>query len=71
VFLTSTLREMMPVTSLIFLESTGEQRREVSDGKRGPVAQKLRAAFKRYVEETASPATSGARTPAAPTESQR
>ena len=50
VFLTSTLREMMPVTSLIFLESTGEQRREVGDGKRGPVAQKLRAAFKKYVE---------------------
>jgi branched-chain amino acid aminotransferase len=51
VFLTSTLREMMPVTSLIFLESSGEQRREVGGGKPGPVSQRLRAAFRRYTEE--------------------
>jgi branched-chain amino acid aminotransferase len=51
VFVTSTLREAMPVTSLVFLESTGEQRREVAGGKPGPIARRLRAAFRRYVEE--------------------
>jgi branched-chain amino acid aminotransferase len=60
VFLTSTLREVMSVTSLVFLESSGEQRRPVGDGKPGPIAQRLRAAFKRYVQEQASPATGGA-----------
>jgi branched-chain amino acid aminotransferase len=52
VFLTSTLREMMPVTSLIFLESSGEQRREVGGGKPGPISRRLRAAFRRYTEES-------------------
>jgi branched-chain amino acid aminotransferase len=51
VFVTSTLREVMPVTALVFLESSGEQRRAVADGKPGPVAQRLRAAFRRYVQE--------------------
>jgi branched-chain amino acid aminotransferase len=50
VFLTSTIREVMPVTQLIFLESTGEPKRPVGDGKPGPVAKRLRDAFKRYVE---------------------
>ncbi len=51
VFVTSTLREVMPVTALVFLESSGEQRRAVADGKPGPMAQRLRAAFRRYVQE--------------------
>jgi branched-subunit amino acid aminotransferase/4-amino-4-deoxychorismate lyase len=56
VFLTSTLREVIPVTALVFLESTGgarsaEHRRgPVGDGKPGPIAQRMRAAFHRYVE---------------------
>jgi branched-chain amino acid aminotransferase len=52
VFMTSTLREAMPVTSLVFLESHGEQVRKVADGKAGPIAVRLRAAFRRYVERT-------------------
>ena len=51
VFLSSTLREIMPVTSLLFLESSGEQKRQVADGRPGPIAQRLRAAFRRYVEK--------------------
>ena len=50
VFVSSTLREIMPVTSLVFLESSGEQARTVGDGKPGPIAQRMRAAFRRYVE---------------------
>ena len=52
VFLSSTLRECMPVTSLVFLESPGERTRQVGDGKPGPIAQKLRAGFRRYVDQT-------------------
>lgn len=51
VFVTSTLREVLPVTALVFLESSGEQRRAVGEGKPGPLAQRLRAAFRRYVQE--------------------
>ncbi len=51
VFVSSTLREVMPVTSLVYLESPGEQTRPVADGKPGPITQRLRAAFDRYVEE--------------------
>jgi len=51
VFMTSTLREAMPVTTLVFLESSGEQKRLVGDGKPGPVARQLRAAFRKYVEK--------------------
>ena len=51
VFLSSTLREIMAVTSLVFLESSGEQRRQVGDGRPGPVSQRLRAAFRKYVEK--------------------
>ena len=50
VFMTSTLREAMPVTSLVFLESSGEQVRTIAGGKPGPVAKRLRAAFRSYVE---------------------
>jgi branched-chain amino acid aminotransferase len=52
VFMTSTLREAMPVTSLVFLESRGDQVRQIADGKPGPVAKRLRAAFRSYVERT-------------------
>jgi branched-chain amino acid aminotransferase len=52
VFMTSTLREAMPVTSLVFLESHGEQVRTVADGKPGPLSRRLRAAFRGYVERT-------------------
>jgi branched-chain amino acid aminotransferase len=51
VFVSSTIREVMPVTSLVFLESSGERTRPVGDGKPGPVAQRLRAGFRRYVEQ--------------------
>jgi len=54
VFMTSTLREAMPVTSLAFLESSGDQFRKVGDGTPGPVTQRLRAAFRAYVERTHS-----------------
>jgi branched-subunit amino acid aminotransferase/4-amino-4-deoxychorismate lyase len=50
VFVTSTLREVMPVTSLVFLESQGERKRLVADGKPGPIAQRLRVAFRKFVE---------------------
>jgi branched-chain amino acid aminotransferase len=49
VFMTSTLREMMPVTTLVFLESHGAQTRQVGDGRPGPIAKQLRDAFQRYV----------------------
>jgi branched-chain amino acid aminotransferase len=49
VFVTSTLREVMPVTGLLLLES-GEQKRTVGDGKPGPVSRRLREAFRRHVE---------------------
>jgi branched-chain amino acid aminotransferase len=49
VFVTSTIREVMPVTSLSFLES-GEQKRVVGDGKPGPLSQRLLDAFRRRVD---------------------
>ena len=52
VFMTSTLREAMPVTSLLFLDSPGEQVRRVGEGAPGPIAKRLRAAFRVYVERT-------------------
>jgi len=52
VFMTSTLREAMPVTSLVFLESNGERVRQIAGGRPGPVAKRLRAAFRAYVERT-------------------
>jgi branched-chain amino acid aminotransferase len=52
VFMTSTLREAMPVTSLVLLESPGEQVRTVAGGVPGPVSKRLRAAFRAYVERT-------------------
>jgi branched-chain amino acid aminotransferase len=49
VFVTSTIREVMPVTGLCFLES-GEQKRVVGDGKPGPLSRRLREAFRRRVD---------------------
>jgi len=50
VFMTSTLREAMPVTRLLFLDS-GEPERTVGDGTPGPVSRRLRAAYRKYVSE--------------------
>jgi branched-chain amino acid aminotransferase len=52
VFMTSTLREAMPVTSVVFLESPGDQVRKVGDGRPGPISKRLRAALRAYVERT-------------------
>ena len=49
VFVTSTIREVMPVTSLSFLES-GEQKRVVGDGKPGPLSRRLLDSFRRRVD---------------------
>ena len=52
VFVTSTLREVLPVTSLVFLDS-GARTRQVANGKPGPLSQRLHAAFKRRTQERA------------------
>ena len=49
VFVTSTLREVLAVTTLIHLESVSERRRTVADGKPGPVTRRLHAAFRKRV----------------------
>ena len=36
---------------VVFLESPGERTRQVADGKPGPIAQRLRAGFRKYVEQ--------------------
>ena len=54
VFLTSTLREVMPITQLVFLESHGERKRPVGDGRPGPISQRMLAAFRRRVDEQRS-----------------
>lgn len=49
VFLTSSIREVMPVTRLVFLESTGDSRtRAVGDGVPGPLSRRLRQVFRKY-----------------------
>jgi branched-chain amino acid aminotransferase len=48
VFLTSTLREVMPVTSLVLLGDGGEGR-VVGDGRPGPLARRLHAEFRARV----------------------
>ena len=53
VFVTSTLREVMPVTSLVFGAGGTDavpEVRAIGSGKPGPVAQKLRSAFTAHVE---------------------
>jgi branched-chain amino acid aminotransferase len=52
VFVTSTIREVMPVTSLVLLEGAEPDRRVVAGGKPGPLTRRLHAAFRRYVERT-------------------
>jgi branched-chain amino acid aminotransferase len=52
VFITSTIREVMPVTSLLLLEGEQPERRVIGDGKPGAVTSLLHAAFRRYVERT-------------------
>src|SRR5438552_200391 len=54
VFVTSTIREVMPVTALRFLES-GAQKRVVGDGKPGPLSRRLREAFRRRVDSRRPP----------------
>jgi branched-chain amino acid aminotransferase len=51
-FVTSTIREVMAVTSLLLLEDEKLDRRLVGSGKPGPITQRLHAAFRRYVERT-------------------
>ena len=54
VFVTSTIREVMAVTSLVFLESEGEGRtRAVGDGTPGPLARRLRQAFRQAIPKHA------------------
>jgi branched-chain amino acid aminotransferase len=52
VFVTSSLREVMAVTSLILLDGEKPDRRVVAGGKPGPITRRLHAAFRRYVERT-------------------
>ncbi len=52
VFVTSTIREVMPVTSLLLLDGEKPDRRVVAGGKPGPITRRLHAAFRRYVERT-------------------
>ena len=52
VFVTSTIREVMAITSLALLESGATDWRRVADGKPGPITRRLHAAFRRYVERT-------------------
>jgi len=51
-FVTSTIREVMAVTSLVFLEVGKQERRSIGGGKPGPITRRLHAAFRRYVERT-------------------
>jgi branched-chain amino acid aminotransferase len=52
VFVTSTIREVLAVTSLVLLGGPGASVRTVADGKPGPVTRRLHEAFRRYVEQT-------------------
>src|SRR5207302_10572466 len=51
VFLTSTLREIMPITSLVFGTEGAPDPRPVGNGAPGPMAQRLRTAFHALIEE--------------------
>jgi len=55
VFVTSTLREVMPVTSLISAQEGSLEVRNIGNGKPGPVARRLRAAFAAHVQKWLSP----------------
>jgi branched-chain amino acid aminotransferase len=52
VFVTSTIREIMPVTSLVLLGGPAADVRRIADGKQGPVTRRLHEAFNRYVART-------------------
>jgi len=52
VFVSSTIREVMGVTSLALLESGVPEWRRIADGKPGPLTRRLHAAFRRFVERT-------------------
>ena len=52
VFVTSSVREVMAVTSLDLLESGTPDHRVVANGKPGPITRRLHAAYRRYVERT-------------------
>jgi branched-chain amino acid aminotransferase len=52
VFVTSTIREIMAVTSLMLLESGTPENRAVADGRPGAITRRLHAAFRRYVQRT-------------------
>ena len=52
VFVTSSLREVMAVTSLVLLDGEKPDRRVIAGGKPGPITRRLHAAFRRYVERT-------------------
>jgi len=51
-FVTSTIREVMAVTSLVLLDGASPQKRVIAGGKPGPITRRLHAAFRRYVERT-------------------
>jgi branched-chain amino acid aminotransferase len=52
IFVTSSVREVMAVTSLVLLDGDAPDRREVAGGRPGPITRRLHAAFRRYVERT-------------------
>jgi branched-subunit amino acid aminotransferase/4-amino-4-deoxychorismate lyase len=49
---TSTIREIMPVTSLVLLGGPAPDVRRIGDGKQGPVTRRLHEAFRKYVART-------------------
>ena len=51
-FVTSTIREVMAVTSLVLLDRDPPEKRAIAGGKPGLVTRRLHAAFRRYVERT-------------------
>ena len=51
-FVTSTIREVMAVTSLVFLGGDEPDLRRIAAGKPGLITRRLHAAFRRYVERT-------------------
>ena len=52
VFVTSTLREILAVTSLVLLGGPAPDVRRIGDGKQGAVTRRLHEAFRRYVART-------------------
>jgi branched-chain amino acid aminotransferase len=51
-FVTSTVREVMAITSLVLLGGEQPRKRAIAAGKPGPITRRLHAAFRRYVERT-------------------